>query len=1284
MTSSRPLGRVCGIFVLVVVFVSLLLCAPASAHAEESFATPVSAFTEHGRSENTKRNGESSQSASVLPKSTNNGTSASFRTSQLYFEGNDGQVDREVLYLSRGSRYSIFLTRTGITVVLARSGRDGGALPLGPSYFRLTFEEANSQSKVAGVEQLPGISNYFTGSDPQQWHTRIPQFAKVRYAQLYPGIDLIFYFRDGQLEYDLVASPGANLAAVRFRIEGAAASLTRAGDAAIKIGEHEVVRWTKPRAYQEGINTAVSAHYSLHQSKLSFTADHYDRTQPLVIDPALIFATYLSSNCLACSDQINDIAADKTGVYLTGSTNASSFPATATGPTPTPTSNGQTFVVKLDPTGSHILYSTFLNSSAGQAIAVDELGSVYVSGIASMGSPAFPLTSGVFSGTIPTNPGVLPVGYAAKLSPDGSMILYSTLLQQPTTDGSFVATPYLVSPSKITVDSTGALYVGGITVQDATRLAYQSVWMSLPVTVGAFQTTPGSAFVTKLNPTASGLAYSTYFDGPTSQSNSSTSITGVAVDANGDAFVTGSSNSSGFPTTPGAYQTTLNSDSLGNYSTAYVMKLNPTGTAPVYSTFFGATNSGTASLSYGLALDNKGQAAIAGYLTGLVPVTSNALCGNGANNSETGYVAKFTVDGSALVYVDSLCGHFTEATSVGIDSAGAAYIVGFTDTPSAFQPVLLQPIQGYIPAGNYPNTVANVAVKVDISGNLQWATFLGLNAVGNSAGNTSSKIAVDPAGDAYILAQSNIPPTPDSFGPSSLVPGVPQYAETLDYLLKIAPSLGAPVPLSMLPNQISFGSENVGVASSPTDVQLGNFGDAPMSPVVSTTGDFSETDTCSGSVPGGQKCDINVVFTPTATGNRTGTLTMTFGGNISPQTVALSGVGTSPAVSLSPPALYFGVQAIGTTSGQQQVTLTNTGTGSLAVSSTQTTAQFAATNTCGAAVAPGSNCTIQVTFTPTSTGIQTGTLTINDNASNSPQTVALTGNQTGNAAVTLSPTLLAFAVQNNGTTSPPQTVTVTNSGTAPLVVSSMQTTSPFAATSSCPASVQPGNTCTIQVAFTPSASGTQTGTLTITDNVANSPQTVSLTGNQPAGFSVSAPGGSTSTSASVSAGQTANYNLSVSGTFGFSGAVNFTCLGAPANSKCSVTPNPANISGTSAVALTVSVVTQAASSVLTRRYPLSPFPVPNVLLGRAVAFVMLLSVGFALSAKQRQFSYVAGALALTLLTVVFVGCGGGSGSSSTGPTQPSNPGTATGQYMLTVTGISGSLSQSMNLSLTVK
>lgn len=161
MTSCRPLGRVCGTLVLIVALVSLLFC------------------------------GRGLARTGVL---STNAASASLGREELFFERNDGQADQEVMYLSRASRYSIFLTRTGLTVVLAQAAKDSRALAPRPSYFRLTFEKANSRVQIAGVEQLPGISNYFGGSDPKQWHTRILQFAKVRYAQLYPGIDVIFIF----------------------------------------------------------------------------------------------------------------------------------------------------------------------------------------------------------------------------------------------------------------------------------------------------------------------------------------------------------------------------------------------------------------------------------------------------------------------------------------------------------------------------------------------------------------------------------------------------------------------------------------------------------------------------------------------------------------------------------------------------------------------------------------------------------------------------------------------------------------------------------------------------------------------------------------------------------------------------------------------------------------------------------------------------------------------------------------------------------------------------------
>jgi hypothetical protein len=182
----------------------------------------------------------------------------------------------------------------------------------------------------------------------------------VRYSNLYPGIDLIFYFRDGHLEYDVIASPGADPSVISLRTEGAKASLTREGDVAIKIGANEVVRLRKPYAYQRGTKaTVVPTSYSLRGGKLSFALGDYDRKRTLVIDPALIFATFVTSNCSTCLDFINDIAADNTGVYLTGQTNAVKFPVTAGGPTPGNLPSTQTFVVKLDPTGSQVLYSVF-------------------------------------------------------------------------------------------------------------------------------------------------------------------------------------------------------------------------------------------------------------------------------------------------------------------------------------------------------------------------------------------------------------------------------------------------------------------------------------------------------------------------------------------------------------------------------------------------------------------------------------------------------------------------------------------------------------------------------------------------------------------------------------------------------------------------------------------------------------------------------------------------------------------------------------------------------------
>ncbi len=1184
----------------------------------------------------------------------------------VLFERNDGQADSTVLYLSRGPGYSLFLTRTGATIVLPEPKNRSHLTTRRERFFRLHFGGANPQTEVTGIETLPGTSNYFSGSDPKLWHTRIPQFARVRYSNLYSGVDLIFYFREGQLEYDVIVSPGADPSVVNIHAEGASTSLTGEGDVSIKMDANELVRLRKPYAYQSGTApTVVPTSYSLHHGKLSFALGNYDRSQPLVIDPALIFSTFITSNCGTCSDDLEDMAADNTGVYLTGSTDAAIFPATANGPASSAPQGLQTFIVKLDPTGSHILYSTFLNNSTGQAIAVDASGSAYVSGNTSRGTPAFPLTQGVFSGTVPPN-AAGSVAYAVKLSPDGSTILYSTLLQQPTPGGTPVNPYQIVNPTKVAVDSTGALYVGGVATPSLAIAEASSSWMPLPVTLGAYQTTPGSAFVLKLNPNASGLAYSTYIDGA---SDPNGSVVGIAVDSTGNAFVAGATGGDAFPTTSGAYQTS--NPANPQYGTGFVVELNPNGAAPVYSTYFGTVGE-TNTVPSGMALDSHGQAVITGYSSGVLPVTSNAFCGNFAPPPapEQGFVAKFTADGSALVYATTLCGSDSDAPSVAVDSTGAAYVVGITFDPASFQSILLQPIQGYPPGGN-PAT-AYVALKLDTSGALQWSTFLGTNIY--LFDPSHSKITVDGNDSAYIVGFPGLPSTPNSIGPPFLAPGQgPNDTETGNFLLKIAPSLGAPVPL-ISPSQVSFTNQNVGTDSASSDVQVGNFGDAPMSPGISITGDFSETDNCSVAVPGGQKCDINVVFKPSVTGPRTGTLTVGFGGTIPSQTVSLSGNAGAPTITLSPTSLSFPVQATGTTSGAQQITISNSGTGPLTILSLQTSGPFATTNTCGAPVSPANDCTVQVTFAPTASGTQTGTLTISDNAANSPQTVALTGNvgtSTG-PSVILSPTSLSFGNQATGTTSTAQQVKVTNSGNAPLTISSVQTTSQFTSANACSGPVAPASSCTIQVTFTPSASGAQTGTLTISDNASNNPQTVALMGTgttgPPSSIGLGIPSGG-SASATINAGATASYALAIGGA-GMTGTASFTCTGAPKGAICSV-PATLPINATTASTLNVSVTTTSRSLLLF-------LPSDSTLWLWALAILGCLALFW--SASSELFASPRWRFA-PLLALALCACGGGSSSSP----PPANPnGTPAGAYTIVVTAKSGTTTQTQNLTLTVQ
>jgi hypothetical protein len=256
---------------------------------------------------------------------------------------------------------------------------------------------------------------------------------------------------------------------------------------------------------------------------------------------------------------------------------------------------------------------------------------------------------------------------------------------------------------------------------------------------------------------------------------------------------------------------------------------------------------------------------------------------------------------------------------------------------------------------------------------------------------------------------------------------------------------------------------------------------------------YAQTNTCGASVAAGANCSISVTFTPTTAGSQPGTITVADNATGSPQTVNLTGTGVASSVSFTPASLAFGNQNLNTTSAAQTVTLTNGGTAALNITSIAASAPYAQTNTCGASLAAGANCSINVTFTPTASGSQPGTITVTDNATGSPQTVALSG--TGIApAASFAPTTLAFSNQNVNTTSAAQSVTITNSGTGALNITSIAASAPYSQTNTCGASVAPGANCSINVTFTPTAVGSQPGTITVTDNATGSPQTVNLTG----------------------------------------------------------------------------------------------------------------------------------------------------------------------------------------------
>jgi hypothetical protein len=553
----------------------------------------------------------------------------------LAFEPNRGQADRAVRFVARGSGYSLLLSDHEAILVLA--GRK--------AVVRLQWIGPRRQTRVEGRDRLPGVSNYFLGNDPARWRTDIPQFGRVKFSGVYPGIDLVYYGKQRQLEYDAILAPHADPRQLRLRIRGAERiRISPEGDLVLSVPGGEIFQ-RKPQIYQmQGQSRRqIAGRYELRAGgEVGFAVARYDAGKPLIIDPALNYATYLGG---LGSDEAWAVAVDSSGnVYVTGDTTSTDFPTVGNPPLQT-TNNviyplaATAFVAKLNPAGTAVLYATYLggnDNTSGRGIAVDGYGSAYVAG--NTYSLDFPVTPGAFQ-TAPSG------GFVSKLNATGSALSYSTYVG--------------VIPNAIAVDAAGCAYVTG------------SAGGGLATSATAFQQQAKSystAFVLKLNAAGSAEAYGTYLGGSNSDQGN-----GIAVDSFGNALVAGHTYSSDFP-----MQNPIQA-SLPASESGFVAALNADASALLYSTYLGGKQGTVANA---VAVDGSGNA----YVTGQTNVPSSetdtfpllsaiqAIASAGAH----AFLTKFSSAG-ALVYSTYLGGSGEDnGNGVGVDRAGNAYVTGST------------------------------------------------------------------------------------------------------------------------------------------------------------------------------------------------------------------------------------------------------------------------------------------------------------------------------------------------------------------------------------------------------------------------------------------------------------------------------------------------------------------------------------------------------------------------------------------------------------------------------
>ncbi len=618
----------------------------------------------------------------------------------LCFEPNLGQAAAEARFIARAPGYALFLRPTE-----ALLRHPGGAL-------RMRLVGGDTTCAMRGADARTSRSNYLRGSDPACWITGVPHVGKVVCEGVYPGINLVYYGNPRELEFDFVVAPGADPGRIRLSFDSALRIDARGG---LEVeGAGGTVTLRAPVLLQ-GKKRIDGSFRLLPDREVGFDVGPYDRAKDLVIDPVLVYSTYLGgSDATGASENCNSIAVDGAGcAYVTGITQSLDFPTanpfqSQNNSTTTPVKT-DAFVTKFSANGASLVYSTYLggdNLDVGRDIVVDSAGCAYVTG--STRSSDFPTVNALQA----AHAGGVVDAFLAKLDASGSSLVYSTYLGGSGDDlGHGVA-----------IDSAGRGHVTGSTNSPnfPTANAHQ----------GSFGGGNVDAFLARFEADGASLAFSTYLGGGGTGGAGTDAGYEIAVDASGNAVVTGWTFSSSFPTVNPIQS------SLGGNADAFVARFDSGGTC-VFATYLGGSG---ADFGRDVAVDAAGDAYVVGETASANFPTTSAAYQKTRPGASDAFVAKIDFGAGALAYSTYLGSKGDDyGYGIAVDGAGRAHVAGITGDKKF-------PVLNAVQATLRGATDAFVT-KLNSSGSgLVYSTYLG----GSLAERSFAHIALDGDGAAYV------------------------------------------------------------------------------------------------------------------------------------------------------------------------------------------------------------------------------------------------------------------------------------------------------------------------------------------------------------------------------------------------------------------------------------------------------------------------------------------------------------------------------------------------------